>query len=187
MTEFLVASYIVLWIIVVGMFVALFALYNHLGSLYLASRESRAAQGQPEGDYVRAFEARAIDGTPAFMPADGPTLLLFTSTTCSVCKVLLDGLRPLGAAHPSLGVVLVCAGRREMVRAWAGDTPSSVTVIADPRARIRRLYDVDITPFAIAVGADHRVRKSGLINEYEGLLAAAGEAERGAELPVVGA
>ncbi len=177
MNLFLAVSYVILWLLVVLLFVALFALYNHFGNLYLVSRENRVAQGQPAGDFVRAFEAESVDGTPAFMPADGPTVLLFLSTTCNICKVLLDGLDPLRSSHPSVSVVLICAGRQNMVRAWAGNMSEKVTVIADPHARIRRLYDVDITPFAIAVGADYRVRQCGIVNNYEGLESAAKYAE----------
>ena len=98
-------------------------------------------------------------------------------TVCSVCKVLLDGLLPLSSSHPAVGVVLIVEGRPNMVRAWTADTPGNVTVIADPRGRLSKVYDVDVSPFAIAVGADHRVRKSGLINGYEGLVSAAELAE----------
>jgi hypothetical protein len=177
MTVFLAVSYVILWLLVIVLFVALLALYNHFGNLYLVGRENRESMGQVTGDYVRAFETEALDGTPVIMPADGPLILLFVSTVCSTCKVLLDGLTPLSSAHPAVRVVLVVEGRPNMVRAWARDTPGNVTVIADPRGRISKVYDVDISPFAIAVGADHRVRKSGLINEYEGLVAAAELAE----------
>lgn len=173
MTVFLAVSYVILWLLVIVLFIALLALYNHFGNLYLVGRENRESMGQVTGDYVRAFEAEALDGTPVFMPADGPLILLFVSTVCSVCKVLLDGLTPLSSSHPAVRVVMIVEGRPNMVRAWTVDTPGIVTVIADPRGRISKVYGVDISPFAIAVGADHRVRKSGLINEHEGLVAAA--------------
>jgi len=177
MTVFLAVSYVILWLLVIVLFVALLALYNHFGNLYLVGRESRESMGQVTGDYVRAFETEALDGTPVIMPADGPLVLLFVATVCSTCKVLLDGLTPLSSAHPAVRVVMIVEGRPNMVRAWTADVPGNVTVIADPRGRLSKIYNVDVSPFAIVVGADHRVRKSGLINEYEGLVSAAELAE----------
>jgi hypothetical protein len=170
-------SYVLLWVLVVVLFIGVLALYHHFGEMYLSSRESRSEQGPEEGALLKAAEALTVTGTPVVLPVDRPTLLLFVSTTCDVCKEVRAALPRLVASRPELSVVLVCTGRPPMVKAWAGDVAGLVPVVADPRSRLGGLYNVDLTPFCIAVGADGHVRASGIANTYDALEVAAHDAE----------
>jgi hypothetical protein len=170
-------SYVLLWVLVAALFIGVLALYHHFGEMYLSTPESRSEQGLEEGTLLKATEAFTVTGAPLVLPADRPTLLLFVSTTCDVCKEVRAALPRLVASRPQLSVVVVCVGRPAMVKAWAGEVANLVPVIADQRARIGSLYNVDLTPFCIAVGADGHVRASGIANTYDALDVAAQEAE----------
>jgi hypothetical protein len=170
-------SYVLLWVLVAVLFIGVLALYHHFGEMYLSTPESRSQQGPEEGDLLKAAEAFSVTGAPVVLPVDRPTLLLFVSTTCDVCKEVRAALPRLVASRPELAVVVVCIGRLAMVKAWAGEVAGLVPVIADQRARISGLYNVDLTPFCIAVGADGHVRASGIANTYDALEVAAHDAE----------
>ncbi|MEN3358346.1 MAG: hypothetical protein V7637_2328 [Mycobacteriales bacterium] len=182
-TPFLV-SYVLLWVLVAGLFVGMLALYHHFGEMYLSSPQGRSAQGPDEGSTLKALEAHTVDATAVVLPVDRPTLLLFVSTTCDVCKEVRTAVPRLVADHTDVSVVVVCAGRPAMVRAWAEPIAGLVPVIADPRSRISEQYQVDLRPFCIAVGADGLVRARGIANTHDGLEMAVEDAK---SLPIVDA
>lgn len=173
MSNLFLVSYVLLWILVVVCLVGLFGLYHHFGQMYLVGPESRGRQGQPVGDMVRAVEALSLNDEPVLIPAQGPTLLLFVSTTCNTCKVIRDALPAVQTVHPELRIVIFCGGRSPMVRAWSQHVPAGVDVVADPRTKLASTYGVDLTPFAIGVGAEAMIRFSALVNTLDDLLEAA--------------
>jgi hypothetical protein len=177
MTTPYLISYILLWVLVAGLFAGLLALYHHFGEMYLSSPKGRSEQGPDEGSLLKPMQATAVDGTAVVYPVDRPTLLMFVSTTCDVCKGVRAALPEVVAAHPDVAFAVVCAGQPAMVKAWAADVAGLVPVIADPRSKLSQAYNVDLTPFAIAVGADGLVRARGLANTKDGLDVAAQEAK----------
>lgn len=170
-------SYILLWLLVLTLLVAVFALYHHFGTMYMTSREGREDQGPRPGRQIDAFTATDTRGREHAFPAlDQPMLLVFASTSCSICAQLRDGLRRIAAARPQLSVVVLCDGHPRGVAAWAEDLPADVTVIPDPRARRSARMGVSILPFSVAVGSDGHVRAVGIVNDFDGLELAAHEA-----------
>lgn len=169
MSAFFVVSYVILWVLVAALAVAVFALYHHFGQMYLVGPEHQAAQGPAEGDWLKDLETTALDGGPVILPLNRPSVVLFMSTTCNLCSGMRGDLALLAADRPEVALVVICGGKPAMVRAWAEDLPASVRVVPDPSGRIASRYNVDLLPFQAAVGRDGVVRVAGLVNNYDGL------------------
>lgn len=170
-------SYALLWGLLAIVSVSVFALYHHFGQMYLTSREGRENQGPAEGTALRRVEATDIDGVPVLLPPRGvPALLVFTSTTCPVCEAVRADLIRTTRDEPGVKVYVFCHGSTPAVREWAGELADVATVLADQRLRLTARYEVGVTPFGIAVGADGAVKARGIVNDGDGLRALAGMA-----------
>ena len=171
-------SYALLWVLLPVMSVSVFALYHHFGQMYLTSREGRAEQGPAVGAQLRRTEALDLATQPVLLPPRGaPALVMFTSTTCPVCEAMRLDLIQIARDQPDLPVYVFCHGSTRAVREWAGELAGAATVVPDPRLRHAARYEVAVTPFGIAVGADAVVRARGIVNDLDGLRALAGSVQ----------
>lgn len=162
-------SYVALWVVVVVMAVALFALYHHFGEMYLGTREGRSSQGPAMRRALRPLEAVSVAGTPVSLPRPGsPALLVFADTGCKVCSKLRPDLVQLRREWPEVDVVAVCGGTPDDVRAWAAEL-DGVPVVPDPGNAAMARYRVGLSPFAVAVDATGVVRSKGVASTREGL------------------
>jgi hypothetical protein len=173
MSTLVMVSYVLLWIVVAVLVVAVIALYNHLGNAYLSSAEGRAGSGPTSGSLLDPIEAVSVHGDPVLLPPSRPTLIVFVSTTCSLCAKVRQAIPDIAREAMDIAIVVICHGRPAMVRAWASDLVG-VAVVADPKRRYSGRYKVDHLPFAIAVGSDGIVRDVSLVNGYDHLATLAG-------------
>lgn len=169
MSGFWLVSYVLLWVVVVVLAVGLFSLYHHFGTMYLKSREGRAAQGPAVGKFLGVTEDRGLAGEPVRWPVAGrPTVLLFFGTDCSICASLKALVLPrLVASSPDVRFVVLCGGGRDAVAKWAEGVPEGVPVVPDPRFRIAQRHQIALTPFAVAVGGDGVVTWRGVASSEE--------------------
>jgi hypothetical protein len=171
-------SYAVLWLLVILLLVAIFALYHHFGQMYLSSPEGRDSQGPDEGTPFPPLSTLDVNDTPVALPAAGrPTLVVFASTECELCAELRGSLARFADAYPHVQLATICAGHPRVVREWASQISTTVPVIADARGRTSARYRVGALPFLVAVGRDGAVRARGIVNDYDGLELAVHEAE----------
>jgi hypothetical protein len=171
---FFVFSYILLWVLVAVLAIGLVALYNHLGTVYLSAREARSSAGPAEGSLLSGIDTKAIDGRRVLLPpASHPAIVLFLSTTCSLCAGIRQAIPAVVDEIPNVSIVIFCQGRPQTVQVWASDIRELVPVIVDRNGRQAARYGVDLLPFGIAVGLDSVVRARGIVNGYEGLAALA--------------
>lgn len=177
MNTLLVVNIIALWVLVIALLIAVGALYHHFGQMYVTSREGRANSGPVVGSLARDAELIDLYGRTIVLPSDRPTVLIFVSTQCNICKRVREGLGDLATNFPAVDIVIMCEGKRDAVAAWIDDKNDLATVVADPHGRVRDKYDVDVIPFCVAIGADGLVRSRGIVNGYDGLSAAAEDAQ----------
>jgi hypothetical protein len=176
-------SYALLWALVAALVIAVFALYQHFGQIYASSPEGRATQGPEEGARLAPLEVDDVNGKALMLPLmDRATLVVFASTTCTICAELRNSLRRLAVEGPNIAIVVLCEGHPRTVRAWAGGLAAQVPVIPDPRGRLAARYGISVTPYLVVVGQDGVVRGRGIVNDYEGLELAARDATR--SLPI---
>jgi AhpC/TSA family len=168
----LIASYAVLWALVLVLSVAVFALYHHFGKMYLGSREGRQSQGPEQGKRLAHVAARTIRGDSIELPlADEAAVVLFADTTCKLCDSLRPDMRRFAEASDDVRLLVVCGGdSEEAIAKWAAEIREEVPVVLDVRQKLTTRYAVGITPFMVAVGDDGVVQAKGLVNDYDGFV-----------------
>ena len=171
MSSIFVISYIILWFVVVTLFIGVFALYHHFGQMYLNTREGRANQGPALLDAPGALIVSDVRGASITLPQPRiPTLVLFATTRCPLCKDLLPAVSDFAQSQSQIETVVVCGDERDAVLKWVGDdVPTVATVIPDAHHSIAARYRISATPFLVAIDGRGRVQMKGIINDDEGL------------------
>ena len=125
----LAVSNLVLWLVVVGLSVALLAVVRQLGVLHERIAPVGAlmlSKGLKVGESAPQVAAQDLDGRPITVGAaradDRATLIMFLSPTCPVCKTLLPILKSsLASERDWLDIILASDGetasQREFVLA----------------------------------------------------------------------
>jgi methylamine dehydrogenase accessory protein MauD len=172
MTDALVISNVLLWLVVLALLVAVIALARQLGILYervapmgALTLDSGPAVGSPAPQMsLRALNGQAIE---LGAPTRTGTLLFFLSPTCPVCKKLLPVLRSVqGAERDWLTVVLASDGELTehqafVARQGLGDFPYVLSRDLGLAFRVGKL------PYAVLVDEHGHVRAKGLVNSRE--------------------
>lgn len=177
MTEMLIVSNIVLWVLVVILALIVLALARQVGILHERVAPAGALQpteGPRIGELTEAMRLEDLDGNP--VTVGGPdadnlaTFVLFISPTCPVCKSLVPTAKSL-AKKESTRMRLVFASdgdKPEQHRAYARDLrlDEHPYVLSQP---LGMTYQVSKLPFALLIGADGSLQSKGLVNTREHL------------------
>ena len=173
MSDAILISNAVLWVIVLALVVVVFALTRQIGILYERVAPMGALmldQGPKVGDTAPRFELPTLQG-PAVTVGQGATgrsqLLFFLSPTCPVCKKLLPILKSISQTESNwLDLVFASDGDRpEHVefqrRAGLADFPYVLSQDLGLAFKVGRL------PYAVLIGEDGKVSGKGLVNSRE--------------------
>lgn len=181
MNEALIVSNLLLWVAVLALLVAVFALSRQIGILYerIAPMGALMMDNGPKvGEAAPAFELAGLSGglVRIGQPAAGPvpaaqsTLLFFVSPTCPVCKKLLPIVKSIQKAEGArLSVVLASDGGEAAAheafrrRAELGAFPYVLS------AELGQRYHVSKLPYAVLIDGSGRLRAKGLVNTREQL------------------
>ncbi len=176
MTEALVVSNVLLWMLVVALSIVVLALVRQIGILHERVAPAGALlgrEGPRPGEAAPVLEVEDLAGRRVRIggrdTANVATLLLFVSPSCPVCKVLLPAARSLRDAEKgALQLVLASDGPREehaaFVEAHGLERESYVL-----SAELGLLYQVGRLPHAVLLDAQGVVRARGLVNSREHL------------------
>jgi methylamine dehydrogenase accessory protein MauD len=163
-----------LWVVVLGLVVALFALSRQIGVLYERITPLGALvneSGPKIGDISPRFALASLNGGEvAIGPRPGrSTLVFFLSPTCPICKKLLPVLRSVREAErPWLDVVLASDGEEDRQRRFI--QTAGLTAFAYVNStELGLAYRVSRLPFAVLLGKDGTVLSKGLVNSREQL------------------
>jgi methylamine dehydrogenase accessory protein MauD len=163
-----------LWVVVLGLIVALFALSRQIGMLHerISPLGALVNESGPKiGDVSPRFALASLNGGEvAIGPRPGrSTLVFFLSPTCPICKKLLPVLRSVREAErPWLDVVLASDGEEDKQRRFI----QTAGLTAFPYVNSTELglaYRVSRLPFAVLLGEDGTVLSKGLVNSREQL------------------
>jgi methylamine dehydrogenase accessory protein MauD len=174
MTEALVVSNLVLWVVVLALLVAVFALARQIGVLYERVAPMGALMmdnGPKVGTASPVFTLTDLAGHPVNIgaPALASTLLFFLSPTCPVCKKLLPILKSTAASERRwLSIVLASDGdepeqRKFVQRAGLAAFPYVLST------ELGVAYHVSKLPYAVLLDERGIVRAKGLVNSREQL------------------
>jgi methylamine dehydrogenase accessory protein MauD len=164
MSGWWLASYIVLWALVVGLALLVLALARQIGTLHLRLAPRGALEldeeGPPLGEAPQPVDGLDADGRPVTVGGPGePHLLLFVSPGCPVCREVLPSVP--AAARAGRMRPLVIADDADGLNRYGG--PS--TVVAGPD--VARAYGIPGTPYAVVLDRLGVVRAKGTVNTLE--------------------
>lgn len=163
------ASYVVLWILVVALSLLVLALARQIGVLHLRLGPRGALEiddeGPPVGEAPGPAETRTLDGLERVVGGPGdPQLILFVSPGCPVCHQVLPSLAPAARAAQMTPVAIVDA-EEPAARDAYGHFGSGVPMI--PAPELAEAYAVPGTPYAVLLDAIGVVRAKGTVNNLE--------------------
>jgi len=177
MTEALLVSNIVLWIIVIVLTVVVLALARQVGILHERVAPAGAlmpTNGPKVGELTEAMALADLNGksiTIGGEHSDGlATLIMFVSPTCPVCKSLVPTAKSLAnTERKRLRLIFASDGDKpEQHHAYATD----LSLDKYPYVLSQALglgYQVSKLPFAVLIGGDGTLQSKGLVNTREHL------------------
>jgi methylamine dehydrogenase accessory protein MauD len=187
MSDALLISQLLLWVLVVGLAVVVAALARQIGILHERVSPAGALlgrEGPRPGDAAPVVEIEDWNGNRLRVGAPEPdgasTLLLFVAPGCPVCKVVLPVARSLRAAE---------SGRLRLLVASDGGTRAEHAEFVREQHLERERYvlsgalglawQVPRLPYAALFDAQGIIRARGLVNTREHLESLLEASERG--------
>lgn len=175
MTDAVVVSNIILWIVVLALLLAVLALARQVGILYERIAPMGALMldhGPKVGDMAPVFALESLSGASLVVGSAGSKknqLLFFLSPTCPVCKKLLPVLKSIRTVEGKwLDIVLASDGDRpEHIEFYRKAGLSEFPYILS--TELGMAFKVGRLPYAVLIGDDGRVRAKGLVNSREQL------------------
>ena len=174
MTQALVVSIIFLWVVVIGLAVAIFALARQIGILYERVAPMGALildDGPSAGEQYPVFNLASLGGgrVDIGVPSDRGELLFFISPTCPVCKKLIPILRMVREKEKeSLSIILASDGdemrqKKFYEKTSLQDFPYVIS------SDLGMSFKVSKLPYAVLIDDAGIIRSKGLINNREQL------------------
>lgn len=167
-------SYVVLWVLVLGMAAAILAHSRLLGVLHHRFGPASAKQladGPEIGASVREVEARGFDQVAWKWqsPAERDLLIVFISPQCQTCDRLAPHVIDYARNHRDVQVALFSTLEDPRMneafiayRKLAGLVYVNGIELADE-------FQIEGTPYAVWIDREGVVRAKGLVNHYEHL------------------
>jgi methylamine dehydrogenase accessory protein MauD len=174
MTEALVVSNIISWIVIAGLLVIVYALARQIGVLYERVSPMGALMmdtGPSVGTNAPVLALTDLAGHAVNIGAPSPrsTLVFFLSPTCPVCKKLLPIVQSAAVSERRwLTIVLASDGEEAEHRRFV----QRAGLAAFPYVLSRELgmtYHVGKLPYAVLLDERGIVRAKGLVNSREQL------------------
>jgi methylamine dehydrogenase accessory protein MauD len=186
MTQALLVSNAVLWVIVVLLAGVVVALVRQMGVLYERVAPAGAlmlGKGPAVGDTAPVVRVEDLGGrgrdVGGARPDGRSTLLFFLSPTCPVCKALLPALRSIARSEgDALELVLASDGPREEHEAFVQEHGlEALPYVLSPALGIT--WQVAKLPYAVLLDGAGIVRAKGIVNTREHLESLFEARERG--------
>ena len=171
MTEALLVSNAILWVVTLALAFVVVALTRQIGLLHerIAPVGALASSAGPEvGDLAPALELQALDGS-AIQLAAKRTLLFFLSPTCPVCETILPTLLRMEREERSdLRVLLASDGdpneHARFVKEKGLDRSAYVLSM-----ELGTRFEVAKLPYAVLIDDEGRIAAKGIVNTREHL------------------
>ena len=176
MTETLLVSNVILWLVVLALCAVVVALVRQIGVLHERLAPAGALmldQGPKVGEAAPQFELPTLGGEIITLGgADSEnrsTLVFFLSPTCPVCKTLLPVLDAMRKSERDwLQIVLASDGDLPAQQSFV--TANGLAVFPYVvSAELGLAYQVSKLPYGVLIDAQGTLRSKGLINSREHL------------------
>lgn len=174
MTAIWLVSYIVLWLLVLGELLIIFALARQIGLLHsrLGPAGARVTNvGLELGQEAPAFHEKDLRGRDVTLGSERgkPTMLIFVSPGCSTCSELMPAVNTIVRREKKVELVIVSLLQDEIInRDFASRYKvADYQYIVAPH--LSQLYQVEASPYAVLVDAEGKVFTKGITNHLEHL------------------
>lgn len=170
----LVVAFGLLWVLVIALAIAVFALARQVGILFerIAPMGALITDSGPNvGEKIARFDLTALDGRAVTIGAAGARsqLVFFLSPTCPVCKKLLPILSSVATAENAwLDIVLASDGEVAEHQAFVRQRRLEKFPYLLSR-ELGMAFRVSRLPYAALIDGAGVVRAKGLINNREQL------------------
>jgi methylamine dehydrogenase accessory protein MauD len=169
MSGWWIASYIVLWFLVLALALLVLALARQLGTLHLRLGPRGAleidGEGPALGETAPPLEAVDVDGRPVTIGGPGAEqLLLFVSPGCPVCREVVPSVRVVAHSGAMEAVVVADTEPNELPREIDARRFGAVMVA---RPDIASTFRVPGTPYAVVLDRLGVVQAKGTVNNLE--------------------
>ena len=171
------ASYLVLWLVVLVLAFLLAGSLRQLGLMQLRLGDDPGAlitdsgleRGAQAPEFIAADsetgEAVALSSLPAV-----PRLLVFASPGCLSCRELIPGLNEVRKTRSGeFDFLVVCRGDIESCRGFGRMNRLEAPMVVDTNGQIEKDYMVTLTPFAYVLDHEGRVVIRGVANDWRQL------------------
>jgi len=159
---------VVLWGLVLFLALLVAALARQIGVLHMRLGPRGALEvdeeGPPLGEVPPPLEVVDLEGAAHQVGPGAPSLLLFVSPGCPICREVLPGVAPAARAGDLRPLVLVDDDRPATLDLYREHDPR-VPVAAAPH--VADTYDIPGTPFAVVLDVAGAVRAKGTVNTLE--------------------
>jgi hypothetical protein len=166
--DWLLPSYVVLWVLVVAEALILTGALRQIGHLWRRIGPERPLDRLMD---LEIGELMAVDWLPA---SPLRRAVLFVSPSCGICEGVLAGLGPLLRSRDEL--VIVCQATAEAAARYLSTYGlSDLTLVADADGELSASVGINETPVAVVLDADQRVERAAIVNspqQVESLLMA---------------
>lgn len=164
-----IASYVVLWLLVLVLASVVVALARQIGTLHLRLGPRGALEmddeGPPIGEAPPPDDLVDTTGAPVRIGGPGdPQLLLFVSPGCGVCQQVLPSVAVVAAAGQLKPFVLTDMDEEETRLAYAAKKIGAPVLSA--RFLVQR-WDIPGTPYVIVLDEFGVIRAKGTVNNLE--------------------
>ncbi len=166
------ASYVVLWAVVLFQGLVIFILLRQLGVMYLGTARGVAHDGLAPGARAPDFAVRGLGGQNISL-ADFrglPLVLIFGSPNCVPCRALVPDLNSFARERSrDLRVLFLSRGELEEASRFAREFDLQVSTAVHPDDGLPDKYKVRVTPFAFLISGEGTIEAKGLANNREHL------------------
>jgi len=170
------ASYVVLWVVVLLLAFLLAGALRQLGLLQLRLGDDPGAlitdTGLERGAEAPDFTALGAESGELVSLSDLPAvprMLVFASPGCLSCRELIPGLNEVRKTRGDFDFLVVCRGDLESCQAFGRMNGLEAPMVVDTTGQIEKDYLVTLTPFAYLIDHEGRVVIRGIANDWRQL------------------
>ena len=170
------ASYVVLWVVVVLLAFLLAGALRQLGLLQLRLGDDPGAlitdTGLERGAEAPDFTALGAESGELVSLSDLPAvprMLVFASPGCLSCRELIPGLNEVRKTRGDFDFLVVCRGDLESCQAFGRMNRLEAPMVIDTNGQIEKDYLVTLTPFAYVLDHERNVVIRGIANDWRQL------------------
>jgi methylamine dehydrogenase accessory protein MauD len=180
-----VATYVLLWFVVLTFGIALVVALRQLGILSLRLGPQGALDidsGPKVGSVAPEFEEPDLSGYRLRSPWKDAqrSLFVFVSPTCSACPQVLPSVKAVRRAEGKKTAIVIVSNRPSDKNADYQQIAGAPLMVSE---ELSTKFAITATPYAVVVDEQGIVRAKGIVNQIEHIEALLGQLDVGSDAP----